>query len=176
MPRVGRRTRCGGLHQARAGRYVGIEFRIVLDSEFITWDAPDWDHPARRAAQMSNATVARGDKEAWLALFAPDALIEDPVGPSFLDPEGKGHRGRPAISAFWDSYVSSIDKFHFHVSDSFANGLSCANVAAIRTAMKDGSTMTIDCVLVYTVDRDGLITSLRAHWEPQRALATLDSH
>jgi steroid delta-isomerase len=145
----------------------------VIESEAVTWDAPDWDHPARRAARLSNATVARGDKAAWLALFAPDALIEDPVGPSFLDTEGKGHRGLDAIAAFWDSYVGSIDRFHFHVRDSFANGPCCANVAAIRTTLKDGSTMTIDCVLVYTVDEDGLITSLRAHWEPDRALATM---
>jgi steroid delta-isomerase len=145
----------------------------VVESDAITWGAPDWDHPARRAAQMSNATVARGVKEDWLALFAPDALIEDPVGPSFLDPEGNGHRGREAISAFWDSYVGMIDRFHFHVTESFANGPCCANVTAISTTLKDGSTMRIDCVLIYTVDEAGLITSLRAHWEPERALATI---
>ena len=33
--------------------------------------------------------------------------------------------------------------------------------------------MTIDCVLIYTVDDEGRITSLRAHWEPDRAMATL---
>lgn len=145
----------------------------MVESDAITWDAPDWEHPARRAAQMSNATVAKGVKEDWLALFAPDALIEDPVGPSFLDPDGKGHRGPEAISAFWDSYVGMITDFQFHITDSFANGPSCANVTAITTKMHDGSTMRIDCVLIYTVDEGGLITSLRAHWEPERALATI---
>jgi steroid delta-isomerase len=33
--------------------------------------------------------------------------------------------------------------------------------------------MDIDCVLIYTVDDAGRITSLRAHWEPERALATI---
>lgn len=145
----------------------------MVESDAITWDAPDSDHPARRAAQMSNATVARRVKDDWLALFAPDAHIEDPVGPSFLDPEGKGHRGPEAISAFWDSYVGMIEKFHFRITDSFANGPCCANVTAITTTLRDGSTMTIDCVLIYTVDDAGLITSLRAHWEPDRALATV---
>jgi steroid delta-isomerase len=145
----------------------------MVDSDAITWDAPDSDHPARLAAQMSNATVARGVKEDWLALFADDALIEDPVGPSFLDPEGKGHRGPEGISAFWDAYVGMIKKFHFHVTDSFANGPCCANVTAITTTLEDGSTMTIDCVLIYTVDEAGRIVSLRAHWEPERALATI---
>jgi ketosteroid isomerase-like protein len=145
----------------------------MVESDAITWDAPDSDHPARRAAQLSNATVARGVKEDWLALFAPDALIEDPVGPSFLDPDGKGHRGEEGISAFWDSYVGMIREFAFHITDSFANGPCCANVTAITTTLEDGSTMTIDCVLIYTVDDHGLITSLRAHWEPERALATI---
>jgi hypothetical protein len=36
-----------------------------------------------------------------------------------------------------------------------------------------GHSMTVDCVVIYTVDDDGLITSIRAHWEPDRALATL---
>jgi ketosteroid isomerase-like protein len=145
----------------------------MVDSDAITWDAPDSDHPARRAGQLSNATVARGSKPDWLALFAPDALIQDPVGPSFLDPAGAGHKGRDQISAFWDTYVGMIKSFRFHIKDSFANGPSCANVATITTTMEDGSTMDIDCILIYTVDDDGLITSLRAHWEPDRALATI---
>jgi ketosteroid isomerase-like protein len=145
----------------------------MVESDAITWDAPDWDHPARTAAQLSNATVAKGDKDKWVALFTPDALIEDPVGPSFLDPDGKGHRGRDGISAFWDSYVGMIKQFRFHITDSFANGPSCANVTTITTTLEDGSTMNIDCVLIYTVDDAGLITSLRAHWEPERALATI---
>jgi steroid delta-isomerase len=146
---------------------------MQIESDAITWEAPDADHPARRAGQLSNATVARGAKEEWLALFAPDAVIQDPVGPSFLDPTGEGHRGRDQISAFWDSYVGMIKDFHFHITDSFANGPTCANVAAITTTMADGSAMRIDCILVYTVDDNGLITSLRAHWEPERALATI---
>ena len=145
----------------------------MVESDAITWDAPDSDHPARRAAQMSNATVARGVKDDWLALFAPDALIEDPVGPSFLDPDGKGHRGPDGISAFWDAYVGMIKKFHFHITDSFANGPCCANLTTITTTLTDGSTMRIDCVLIYTVDDAGKIVSLRAHWEPERALATI---
>ncbi|TDE24024.1 nuclear transport factor 2 family protein [Actinomadura sp. 6K520] len=139
----------------------------------ITWDAPDADHPARRAARASMTAVIGGRKDEWLRLFALDALVEDPVGPSFLDPSGNGHRGHDAIGAFWDTFVSTIAGFRFTIADSFANGDCCANVATITTTMADGSTMTIDCVLIYTVDEAGLITSLRAHWEPDRAMATI---
>ncbi|TDD63315.1 nuclear transport factor 2 family protein [Actinomadura darangshiensis] len=139
----------------------------------ITWNAPDADHPARRAARASMTAVAEGRKDDWLDLFTPDALIEDPVGPSFLDPSGGGHRGRAGTEAFWTNFISTIAGFRFDIADSFANGPCCANVATITTTTHDGSTMTIDCVLIYTVDDAGRITSLRAHWEPDRAMATI---
>ncbi|MCD0451583.1 nuclear transport factor 2 family protein [Actinocorallia sp. API 0066] len=138
-----------------------------------TWDASDADHPARTAAKNSQSRVAARDKEGWLALFADDAHIEDPVGPSFLDPAGGGHRGKEAISAFWDGYVGMMRSFHAHTTESFANGPSCANLTRITTTLADDSTMTVDCVIIYTVNPNGLLTSLRAHWEPDRALATL---
>jgi steroid delta-isomerase len=139
----------------------------------VKWDAPDGDHPARRAAQRSMAAVAAGRRADWIALFTPDALVEDPVGPSMLDPQGQGHRGPEGIGKFWDSYVGSVDHYHFQVTDSFANGPCCANVAGITMTLAGGATMTVDCVIIYTVNGDGLITSIRAHWEPDRALATL---
>ena len=43
--------------------------------------------------------VAAGRKDEWLALFTPDAVVEDPVGPSPLDPEGKGHHGHDGMGA-----------------------------------------------------------------------------
>jgi hypothetical protein len=139
----------------------------------VSWEAPDGDHPARRAAQRSMAAVAAGRRADWIGLFTRDALVEDPVGPSMLDPEGKGHRGHEGIGRFWDEHVSSVSQYHFLVRDSFANGPCCANILTITMALGGGTTMTVDCVVIYTVTGDGLITSIRAHWEPDRAIATL---
>lgn len=143
-------------------------------TDVVTWEAPDGPHPARIAARESMTAVAEGRKEDWLALFAPDALVEDPVGPSALDPSGKGHRGIAAIAAFWDKNFGAISRFHFLVKDSFANGPCCANVATITMWLGDGgATMKVDMVGVYTVDEEGKIASLRAHWEPDRTMATI---
>lgn len=38
-----------------------------------------------------------------------------------------------------------------------------------------GATMTVDGVMIYTISDDGLITSIRGHWEPDRAMATITS-
>ncbi|MBP7596027.1 MAG: nuclear transport factor 2 family protein, partial [Candidatus Microthrix sp.] len=64
-----------------------------------------FEHPARAAAQASMAAVAAGDRSAWLALFADNAVVEDPIGPSMFDPEGAGHRGPEAIAAFYDTVI-----------------------------------------------------------------------
>ncbi|MFC6580363.1 nuclear transport factor 2 family protein [Planomonospora parontospora] len=96
-----------------------------------------------------------------------------PSGPRRWTPGGKGHRGRDGIGRFWDGNIGSVLGFRFRVADSFANGPCCANVVSITMTLDGGAVMTVDCVIVYTVDESGLITSLRAHWEPERALATL---
>ena len=56
----------------------------------VRWNAPSRAaHPARDAAFRSYDAVLKKDKEAWLANFAADGWIEDPVGPSMFDEEGK---------------------------------------------------------------------------------------
>ena len=43
-------------------------------------------HPAQRAAALSARYASERNKAAWLDLYAEDALIQDPVGVSPLDP------------------------------------------------------------------------------------------
>lgn len=52
--------------------------------------------------------MAKGVKEDWVALFAPDGVVEDPVGPSMFDPEGKGHHGHEGIGGFWDIAIAGV--------------------------------------------------------------------
>ena len=79
------------------------------------------EHPARLASKRSIAAVRAKDKAAWLALFADDAVIEDPVGVSPIDPTGKGHRGREAIDRFWDKHIAPVT-IDFEVRESHASG------------------------------------------------------
>ena len=55
----------------------------------------------------------RATATAWLALFADDAVVEDPVGPSAFDPEGTGHRGPEAIAAFYDNVIGANESIRF---------------------------------------------------------------
>ena len=144
----------------------------MISSDAITWHAPDGDHPARAASQRSYAAVARGDLAEWLTVYAEDAVIEDPVGPSMFDPEGLGHHGHAGISAFWEAAIAPIERFEFVIHDSHANGLTCANVGTITTTFPDGGQVDTDLVMVYVVRDDGRVASMRAYWEPDRAMAT----
>jgi ketosteroid isomerase-like protein len=138
----------------------------------VCWDPAAEQPAARVAAWRSMNAVARGAKDEWLALFAPDAVVEDPVGPSMFDVEGKGHHGREGISAFWDATIAHVQRFEFVIRDSLANGAEVANIGTITTFLPGNYRVDTDGVFVYRVGGDGLILSMRAHWEPERAMAT----
>jgi len=132
------------------------------------------DEPAARvAARRSMDAVTRGAKDEWIALFAPDAVIEDPVGRSMFDPEGKGHHGHEGISAFWDMAIAPVHRFEFAMVDSFAAGDEVANVGTISAFLPGGMRVDTEGVFVYRVGKDGLIRSMRAFWETKRALGTM---
>ncbi|MQA83916.1 MAG: nuclear transport factor 2 family protein [Streptosporangiales bacterium] len=139
----------------------------------ITWTASTAEHPARAASQRSMEAVARKAKDEWLALFAPDAVVEDPVGPSPLDPEGAGHHGSDGIAAFWEATVAGVERFEFVIKDSFAAGDEVANVGTITAFLPGNMRIDTEGVFIYRVDSTGLIWSMRAYWEFDRALATL---
>jgi ketosteroid isomerase-like protein len=111
--------------------------------------------------------VHRKDKRAWLDNFADDALVEDPIGSSPLDPEGKGHRGKTAIADFWDKQIGP-NRVLFHIKDSYAAGSEVANVGTITVAMPTGAIMLVDGVFTYRVDDEGKLAALRAFWELEK--------
>jgi len=125
----------------------------------------------------SYSAVAKGDLAEWLSVYAEDCVLEDPVGPSMFDPEGRGHHGHAGLAAFWEQAIAPIATFEFEIHDSFANpaGNTCANIGRIRTSFADGSSTTTDLIMVYVVNDDGRVVSMRAFWEPERTMASFQS-
>jgi steroid delta-isomerase len=121
-------------------------------------------HPARDVAMQSIRSVEQGDRAGWLALWADDAVIEDPVGSSPLDPEGLGHRGIDAITAFYDKIIAPGD-LRFQIRHSYACGRECANVGTITNRAENGVVSRTELVMVYRLDEAGKLASLRAYWE-----------
>ncbi|MGQ4600066.1 nuclear transport factor 2 family protein [Nocardia sp. R6R-6] len=129
------------------------------------------EHPARAAGLASQAAVRARDKQAWVALFAENGTVEDPIGPSGFDPAGAGHHGKQAIAAFWDKTIAQTDLIEFRFDDSFACGNEVAFTGTIRSTI-GGHRIDADGVFTYRVDDDGKIVALRAFWEVDRAMAT----
>ncbi|MFE3025184.1 nuclear transport factor 2 family protein [Nocardia tengchongensis] len=128
------------------------------------------EHPARRAGLASQAAVRAKRKDEWLALFAPEARVEDPVGISPYDPVGEGHWGLAAIAAFWDLAIEP-SRIEFTWADSFACGDEAAFTGTIRSTRAELA-VEVDLVAVYRVNADGKIVALRAFWELARARVT----
>ncbi|WP_067534991.1 nuclear transport factor 2 family protein [Nocardia crassostreae] len=127
-------------------------------------------HPARIAGLASQAAVRGKHRDEWLALFAPDARVEDPIGVSPYDPVGEGHCGREAIAAFWDKAIAA-SAIEFRWTDSFACGDEVAFTGSIRSVRGEVA-VEVDLVATYRVNAEGKIVALRAFWELGRARAT----
>jgi steroid delta-isomerase len=121
---------------------------------------------ARELGRASMAAVEARDREGWLALFAEDGTVEDPIGPSAFDPEGRGHRGREAIAAFYDTVIATNESITFDIRQSFLCGEEAANVGVIRITFAGGTVVEVDGIYIYRRAPDDKIASLRAFWEP----------
>lgn len=126
--------------------------------------------PVTLAGQRSRAAAVARDKDAWLALFADDAIVQDPIGPSHFDPEGKGHRGKEAIAAFFDKAIAP-SQLEFHFDKTYVCGDEEANVGHIEI-VANGYRVTAEGVFTYRVDPEGKIAALRAYWELEKAAAS----
>ena len=141
----------------------------------LTWNGVWDDDPARVASRRSIESVCRRAKDEWLALYAEDALIEDPVGPSPFDPQGHGHRGRDRMSAYWDGTIATTEKIDFVVDASYTAGAEVANVGSVIAYLPGGVHVQTFGVYIYRVNADGLIDSLRTYWDFDRAMGTVSA-
>lgn len=109
--------------------------------------------------------VKAGNRDAWLALFEDDGVVEDPVGKSPFDPEGRGHRGKEKIAAFYDNVIANAENFDFKIHTSIARG---DEVAAYVTLYTGG--VGNEAINIYNLSPSGKIISLRSFWKwPENA-------
>ncbi len=121
---------------------------------------------ARELGLRSRAAVHARDRDGWLDLFADDALVQDPIGPSPFDPEGKGHHGKEAIASFYDTVIAPSEAIDFEIFESYLCGDEVADVGIIRTTLAGGTHQAVvHVVMTYRSNGAGKIAALRAYWE-----------
>ena len=129
-------------------------------------------HPAVTASENSAKFAMAKDKEAWLALFAEDAFLADPVGKSMLDPEGQGHQGKAAIERFWDNVIAKAD-LTLVASQRIACDDTCVAVLQATNDLGNGIKTVVDMVGLYQVNEAGKLRSLKVYWDFDKLMAQL---
>ena len=105
--------------------------------------------------------VAEHDRDGWLALFADDAEVHDPVG-------SRGHAGRAALERFYDTFIAP-NRIRFTVDHDIVCQQTVVRDVVISTGM--GNTpLQVDVPLFIRyemVDQSGQpkVRRLYAHWE-----------
>ena len=115
----------------------------------------------KAVAEAYVAASNANDKDAVLALFAPDAVWFDPVG----QPPHVGHDG---VGEFYDQSRALADRIELKLNDVIVCDSEAAMVLEIHVFMGDGG-MVMDCVETLAVDDNGKISGMKAFWDMSRA-------
>ena len=121
--------------------------------------------PALAASRASWQCVQTHDREGWLALMAPDVVIEDPIGKSITNPDGQGVRGKEAVAAFYDTNIA-VNDLTVTCEETFPSSSpnEVAHILVLRSKFDGGVTSAVRGVFCYRVDDDGLIANMRGYW------------
>jgi ketosteroid isomerase-like protein len=119
---------------------------------------------SKKSMEMSEAK----DRDGWLGLFADDAVVEDPVGPSFVDAEGKGQRGKEAITAFFDNVISQSESLKFTIRQTMECGDEVINIGELRITLPGNQVGIVPIANIYKVNAQGKLASLRSFWEQDK--------
>lgn len=112
------------------------------------------------AVERSPQLVAEHDRAGWVALYTPDAEIEDPVG-------SRPHRGPVQIDRFYATFIAPRD-ITFQVHHDVVVDQTVIRDVDLAVRMTGGVTMQIPAVLRYDLVAAGpdlKIARLQAFWE-----------
>ena len=113
----------------------------------------------RATVDRYTSCFTAGDRTAFLASFADDARIEDPVGTPWKE-------GMEAIAAFFDETQGLSDSVELVRTGPVRVAAGQAAFPMQARPSIGGTTYVIDIIDVMTFDDDGRITTMRAFWDP----------
>lgn len=104
------------------------------------------------------AAMSTNDKDRYVALFAENGTVEDPVGSDI-------RKGHAEIGEFWDM-VHTLSETITLIRTGPVR-VAGNELAFPMQAVSDvgGTEMVVDIIDVFTVDDDRRITAMRAFWD-----------
>ena len=124
-----------------------------------------------QAAKASPEIAGRHDKEAWLGLYADDAVVEDPVG---TPPSHRGRRpGRlgDELGRFYEAFIAASGIEMVARRDIVSDMHVFRAIDIHTTNLKTGLKMVVPANLLYELVPRGsglAIRRMQAHWELNR--------
>jgi steroid delta-isomerase len=109
--------------------------------------------------QRYAAAHTAGDIDAIARIFAEDAVVADPVHQPV-------HEGREAIRAFFAGTHEISDSLDLQVTGPVRAVDSFAAVPLRAVSTIGGSKVAVDIIDVFTFGDDGLVTDMKAYWDP----------
>lgn len=105
------------------------------------------------------AAQTAGDVDAVTALFAPDAVVADPV-------HEPAHVGREAIHAFFSGTRDMVDSMVLEITGPIRSVDRYAAVPLRAVSDIGGAKVAVDIVDVFSFEENGLIGDMKAYWDP----------
>lgn len=106
------------------------------------------------------------DREAYLACFTTDALLQDPYGARPL-------QGTAGLHKFMDGMERTWASFQMTPGDAYAAGDRVAVPWRCTAVAKSGKTAHFAGVNIFTLNEDGLITQLDGYWDFKAMVAQI---
>lgn len=110
--------------------------------------------------------LSAGDRDAWLALFADDAISHDPVG----TPPASGRR---ALAEIWNVMTSPFDKLTATIDSIFHADTGAAVKWTAEGKSPRGGKAAFEGISVFEFTEEGLIQTVMAYWDPAAMLIGL---
>jgi steroid Delta-isomerase len=114
----------------------------------------------RSTIERYQKTFNSGDREGWLALFADEGLLEDPVG-------SPPRRGREGLAAFWDE-IHDRNGHELGRSVRMIQGPAVCGLEAAWAFLllipRGEKTASVEIIDQPSFTDDGRIRHLRAFW------------
>jgi len=137
--------------------------QAVLSNRAMEWSREQVLAFVRRSPEF----VAAHDKEGWVGLFAPGAVVEDPVGSSPAR-KGEGVRdGDDELGRFYETYIARND-VRFEVLRDIVKSTTVVRDVVITTKTPNGATVELPAYLIYECEDAGgalAVRRMRAFWE-----------
>ncbi|HNA29733.1 MAG TPA: nuclear transport factor 2 family protein [Thiobacillaceae bacterium] len=112
------------------------------------------------------AALSRGDREAWLACFAPEGGLEDPAGTP-------PRVGRAQLTAFLAEVTGPLAEVDIQPTAIHLLGDTAAVSWRARLSARTGRQTRCEGIDVFQFSAEGRIFKLTGYWDPQAAFADL---